>query len=166
MTVPTAGHGGSSDEAMAQGVRTLCLGPSPSLSCGKEEETGSEGGGAAPQGPPGQGAAWRDPQAPHGGTNPALAAAEPAHKERNAGPGCKHTLPHPPRAQRPCRAKSIPASSEHPAEGAQPCSEAGKHRASVLPAWIDGPPAPVTRDAQHGALKGHREEEEGRSRDP
>lgn len=63
VTVPTAGHGGSSDEAMAQGVRTLCLGPSPSLSCGKEEEMGSEGG-AAPRSPLDRGQRGETPRHP------------------------------------------------------------------------------------------------------
>lgn len=39
LTVPTAGWGGSSEEAMAQGVRMLLLGPSPRLSCGRKGET-------------------------------------------------------------------------------------------------------------------------------
>lgn len=105
--------------------------PEPFLRGGRRD--GFRGGGAAPQTSPGQGTAWRDPQAPHGGTNPALAAAEPSHKQTNAGPGCKRTLPHPPRAQRPCRAKPIPGSSEHPAEGAKLCSKAGKHRSMAHP---------------------------------
>lgn len=40
LTVPTAGWGGSSDEAMVLGVLMLRLGPSPRLSCGRGGEMG------------------------------------------------------------------------------------------------------------------------------
>lgn len=46
--VPSAGWGGSSDEAMARGSRLLRLGPSPRLSWGREDEKWVERGDQPP----------------------------------------------------------------------------------------------------------------------